>query len=175
MRWLDDRRMLTNLLAGFLLVAAAGGAAGVILLRGLFGVRAQLAANAEAVRANAAADQGVALLVGAALLAIALGFFLARHVSSRVALAASALERMAAGDYGQDLGRHSGDEVGDLSRALDQTMQRTSSAVAQIDEATQRYAAETDKLGRTANELTSGSGQLRELLGRFHLISRQVA
>jgi methyl-accepting chemotaxis protein len=99
----------------------------------------------------------------AAVLALVVTWFLAGRIAHLVATMSSALQAVVAGDYSRRVGADRSDEIGDLGRALNETVAR----LGQMDDRIRTGIGSTaSQLGEAAGALASTSDGLTATAGR---------
>ncbi|WP_370327324.1 methyl-accepting chemotaxis protein [Euzebya sp.] len=120
------------------------------------------AARADAQRVDAAAqfDRTAAVLLGIAIgavaLAVAAALVIATRVTRPVTAVVAALRRVAGGDLPARVATDSDDEIGDLGRALGDTLDATSSAIRTIGVNATALAASSESLLGIAGQVSGG-------------------
>jgi len=109
---------------------------------------------------RAASDTARRLIVGVALAGLVLtsgaGFLVARSVTRPLARCVAALRRLAGGDLTAWVGDAARDEVGDLSRALDDTTAALRATLTQVVESAHGVSSASAGLSATSEEMRGG-------------------
>ncbi len=109
-------------------------------------------------------DRRQVWIVWAGLAAVILGALLTRSISRRIAEAIRAIEAtMSAvnhGDLGASCPIDSGDELGHISRSLNQTIQKLAEDIQAIALISERTASGATELSATADQLTSATAEI---------------
>ncbi|MDM7830713.1 methyl-accepting chemotaxis protein [Cellulomonas edaphi] len=136
------------------------------------------ASAAEAdMRTGAKAAQwiiAVTALVGTALVGL-LALVVARSVTRPLARCVDALRRLAAGDLTVHVGDHSGDEVGQLSTALDETTLALAATLREVQESALSLTGASRGLAATSAQLRSGADATADHAASSAATAAQVA
>jgi methyl-accepting chemotaxis protein len=97
------------------------------------------------------------VVAGAVLLAIGLGIFIARLISRPLAQAVEVLRAVSDRDLTQTLAIETGDEVGEMARALNQACAGMLEAMTEVRESSGGVASAAEQLAAAAEELSSGT------------------
>jgi methyl-accepting chemotaxis protein len=118
------------------------------------------------------AKQAVALALKTGIGALVLGLLCALWVSNSVVgplrLTVSTLKKIAEGDLTQRLAVNSQDEIGQMARALNQTLEKMKSAVQAIKSGAERVASSSGDLSSTSGQM---SGSSRQASDRAHAVA----
>jgi methyl-accepting chemotaxis protein len=80
----------------------------------------------------------IAVIVGAVLVSLGLGYFIARVIATPLVQAVKVLQAVAGGDYSQHLDVDTQDEVGDMAKSVNVAIAATAKAMNDVKEAAER-------------------------------------
>ena len=96
-------------------------------------------------------------LIVAAILGIAVAYFLTRSITRPIIMGVKFAEDMSQGDFTQTLDIKQRDEVGILAQALNDMVTRLSDVVGDVSSATENVASGSEELSATAENLSQGA------------------
>jgi methyl-accepting chemotaxis protein len=126
-----------------------------------------------AASSHASALQVTWVVIAVALLAaIALGWFLGRSLVKPLQRTVAVLRKVAKGDFTQRLEVRSGDELGQMAEAVNETIDRTSEVLQSIESSarvlagsSESFATKSDDMASTAEAAASQAGDASETIG----------
>jgi methyl-accepting chemotaxis protein len=99
----------------------------------------------------------LSILFGAIVLAIALGYFIAKLIAGPLRQAVDVLESVAAGDLTRSLEARHTDEVGQMAKALNAAVDGIREALSEVRESADGLANASQQLAAGSEELSSGA------------------
>lgn len=138
---------------------AAGDKAAELLTEAEELVAAQMdKAKAEGREASVESEMILLVVVGASLLlGTLLGFVIARGISRPLSKGVEFAKAIAAGDLSAELDVDQKDEVGMLSEALQQMVDKLSEIIGQVTNASMQVASGSEQLSSTAQQMSQGA------------------
>jgi methyl-accepting chemotaxis protein len=120
----------------------------------------------------------IGLLAGGLVLAVGLGIFTSRRIMRSLGKVKDVADALAAGDLTHTTGLTSGDEPGQMGRALDSAVQNLRSTVATIEESATSLAGATEEMSSTADHIAASaieaSRQADTVSDSAELVARSV-
>jgi methyl-accepting chemotaxis protein len=142
--------------------------------------RADAARNAAAARASHERSRllSVLLLIGGSVLALVLGFLVARQIVRSLIRVKHVCDALAEGDLTRTTGLTSRDEPGQMGRALDTAMRRLRDTVTTIDDSASSLAGASGQMSGTAAQIAASaadtSAQAQTVSAAAEQISRNI-
>jgi methyl-accepting chemotaxis protein len=150
-------------------------------LLGLIELNDQGARQAQAFAASTYSDSRIwiaGVLVGALLISLLLGLVIASIISRPLASAASAAQRIAAGDLTVALEVGSKDETGDLLNAMRRMAQQLAAVVGEVRGAVGTLSAASSQVASSSQGLSSGASEqaagVEESTASLHQLSASI-
>jgi methyl-accepting chemotaxis protein len=117
----------------------------------------------------------VGAIVVALALALALGFWLARTISVPLKRTVEVLGKVAEGDFTQRLEVRTRDEVGQMARALNRTLEALSGVIGRIRESAVSLASSSEELSATSAQLGASAEEASAQAGAVSAAAEQVS
>jgi methyl-accepting chemotaxis protein len=139
--------------------------------------RADAAASAATSQSEYERGRTLALsiLVAGLLLALGMGFYVARRIRHELLRVKDVCDALAAGDLTHSSGLTSGDEPGQMGRALDTAIVRLRETVGTIEQSATSLAGATDELTGTATRIAASAGDTTERAGAVSEAADQIS
>jgi methyl-accepting chemotaxis protein len=137
----------------------------------------------DAASSHASAVQVTWVVIAIALLAaIALGWFLGRSLVKPLQRTVSVLRKVAKGDFTQRLEVRSGDELGQMAEAVNETIDRTSEVLLSIEtsarvlaDSSESFATKSDDMATAAEAAAAHAGSASDTIGAMSANIQAVA
>ncbi|MEU8820236.1 methyl-accepting chemotaxis protein [Actinoplanes sp. NPDC048796] len=136
--------------------------------------------NAEGARSEYGASRAVtiSLLVAGSVLALAMGWFVARQIVRSMAKVKHVCDGLAEGDLTRTAGLSSNDEPGQMGRSLDVAMARLRETVKTIDSSAAALGSASDRMSQASGDIArsadESSAQAETVSAAAEQISRSV-
>jgi methyl-accepting chemotaxis protein len=99
----------------------------------------------------------IVLVIGGVLLGLGLGFFISRIISKPVGKVVNILDAVAGGDLTRRLDVDSNDEIGQMSQALNRTLERLTESMGAIGESSGALASSSEELSAVSHQMSANA------------------
>jgi methyl-accepting chemotaxis protein len=117
----------------------------------------------------------IVVLAGGALLAVALGAWLARTIRRPIGAMVAALDRVAAGDLTTEIPVHSGDEIGRMADALRSALGEVRTVMSRVAGSAADLACASGTLSRTSAQIAASAVQASGRAGEVSTAAGNVS